>query len=323
MRNETPYLPQEIVRNILARLPVKSLIRFQYVCQDWKNLFKTPCFIAEHLHHSTQQNSLLVTDCYISKCIADTWHLSILNREMQFLEFRNPPIADTFGPLWRTIHSSNGLLCLDLIITNGPYNSFMLWNPAIREVRQVPHFINDFEKSDDASVGFGFSPVVNDYKIVKLSLLDRMVVEVEVYALRTAFWRKVKLGNLEVTTIKSDHGFPCNGSIFWYGLKEYDRIHVIVSFDIAIEVFTLIPFPTESLAFELSPFRLTMYDNKLALCNLCLSVPLVFLLCLFSSSDTTSSVRHFGLLFQWDGGGNWKGSVMRRRVDDGGLEKFA
>ena len=41
MANDAPCLPQEIITNIVVRLPVKSLIRFQCVCKDWKNLFRT------------------------------------------------------------------------------------------------------------------------------------------------------------------------------------------------------------------------------------------------------------------------------------------
>ncbi|XP_028768321.1 F-box/kelch-repeat protein At3g06240-like [Neltuma alba] len=268
MENETPHLPQEIVANILVRLPVKSLIRFQCVCKYWKDLFKTPSFIAEHLHHSTQQNPLLVFDCYSSKCGSNNdknnpWHLSSLNREMQVLEFQNPPIVDPLMRFWRIVHSSNGLFCLELIMADES-DSFWLWNPAIRDVRQVPKSLNHYE-CEDFSVGFGFSLVVNDYKIVKLFIINLLVFQVEVYALTTGFWRKVKFRNLEGISLMSDSGFTYNGSIFWVGLQVGIDPGLIVSFDVAMEVFTLIPFPTKSLFLESYGITFTMYDNKLAL----------------------------------------------------------
>ena len=63
-----PFLPGDVIVNILKRLPAKSLIRFQCVCKDWKNLIKTSSFIQDHLHHSSHQNPSLFL----------RWHNSLL-----------------------------------------------------------------------------------------------------------------------------------------------------------------------------------------------------------------------------------------------------
>ncbi|KAK4254252.1 hypothetical protein QN277_009656 [Acacia crassicarpa] len=39
---DNPYLPPEIIIDILKRLCVKSLLRFRAVCKDWRNLLKSP-----------------------------------------------------------------------------------------------------------------------------------------------------------------------------------------------------------------------------------------------------------------------------------------
>ena len=56
------FIPQEIINNILIRLPVKSLLRFQCVCKHWKTLIKNPSFISHHLHFSILQNPSLIFD---------------------------------------------------------------------------------------------------------------------------------------------------------------------------------------------------------------------------------------------------------------------
>ncbi|XP_028768322.1 F-box/kelch-repeat protein At3g23880-like [Neltuma alba] len=255
-----PYLPQEIITDILLRLPVKSLMRFQCVCKEWKKLFKTPTFIAEHLHHSPKHNSLLF-DCTIYGS-----SLSLLNHKMQVLEFQKPPFIDTptMGS-YRIICSCNGLLCVELIKSE----TLFLWNPGIREVRQVPKALKLLENKY-CCVGFGFTSIVNDYKIVKLfiSWYDDLVHRAEVYSLSTGSWKEVDVGNLEGVIDITGSGFTCKGSIFWFGLKEdgekgSDR-NLIVSFDIAMDDFTLIRMPT------LSPKSsycnsLTLHDNKLAM----------------------------------------------------------
>ncbi|XP_028790613.1 F-box/kelch-repeat protein At3g06240-like [Neltuma alba] len=272
MQKETSYLPPEIITNILVRLTVRYLIQFQCVCKDWKNLLKTPSFIEKHLDHSTQQNPLLAFNCSIYESDDNACHLSLNNRdETEVLEFQNPPIVHLLKASLMLVHSSNGLLCLDLQTIKfhsswlwNPSYSFWLWNPAIREVQQVPQSLDKY-KIDTISVGFGFSPIVNDYKIVKLFLLGALVAEVEVYALRRGCWRKVKFGNLEGIRLVSESGFAWNGSIFWIGLEKESHLGLIVSFDIALEVFTLLPFLTESHALKLYDIMFTTYDNKLAL----------------------------------------------------------
>ncbi|KAI9084710.1 hypothetical protein K1719_033354 [Acacia pycnantha] len=204
MENGTPDLPQDIITSILVRLSVKSLIRFQCVCKDWKNMFKTQSFIAKHLHHSTLQNSLIIADNIISE--GNGWHLRLLNREMQVFEFHNTDIIDPLMPGW--VYSSNGLLCVDL--------------------------------------------------------------RGKVYSLRMGLWRKVEVGNLEGVYGLRLRAFPCNGDIFWIGHKEDMEKHskncldLIVSFDIAKEVFTLIPFPTRTSAYG-SFNTLASYESKLAI----------------------------------------------------------
>ena len=43
------HLPDDIVLNILSRLPVKSLLRFRCVCKTWVSSITTPNFISTHL----------------------------------------------------------------------------------------------------------------------------------------------------------------------------------------------------------------------------------------------------------------------------------
>ncbi|KAK4256135.1 hypothetical protein QN277_009043 [Acacia crassicarpa] len=251
MDGDVPYLPQEIFANILIRLPVKSLIRFQCVCKDWKNLFKTPSFIAEHARHSTQQDSVLLFKSPRYKCKPAC--LCLINRDMQVLEYQTPSVHSC------TIGSSNGLLCLLHVW------SFILWNPATREVFQVPKAPN-INRNVIFYVGFGFSPVVNDYKIVTISL-SRLygdgVYLVHVFSVSTRSWKEVEGGKLKGILAFVTRGFSFDGAIFWFGTGLKGQGRSLLSFDIATESFKLIPIPSSvHVTFE---SRLTKYENKLAL----------------------------------------------------------
>ncbi|XP_028055553.1 F-box/kelch-repeat protein At3g23880-like [Camellia sinensis] len=49
------YLSEELVIEILSRLPVKSLMRFKCVCKTWCSLTTNPSLIAAHLNNNTDR----------------------------------------------------------------------------------------------------------------------------------------------------------------------------------------------------------------------------------------------------------------------------
>ncbi|XP_028755801.1 putative F-box protein At1g32420 [Neltuma alba] len=249
---DTPFLPEEIITNILKRLPVKSLIRFQIVCKHWNNLIKTQSFIADHLHHSTHQNPSLL----IQQIRTNPLCLYLLDCHMQFREVEKAPLISSLVCA-RIIGSSNGLLCLADYRRCPP--SPLLWNPAIREVRQLPITTDHFE--GECLLGFGFSPIINDYKIVRVYELI-VICQVEVYSLSTGSWKDIEFENLGGVSLVS-HAVTVNGVMFWYGLSlemSIGNTYVIVSFDIASEVFRVIPWPASASYSG----KLATYENKLA-----------------------------------------------------------
>ncbi|XP_054777045.1 putative F-box protein At3g16210 [Prosopis cineraria] len=268
MDRDMPFLPEEIIRNILIRLPVKSLTRFQCVCNHWKNLIKTPTFIADHLQHSRLQNPSLLLEW--SGSIPLPGRLRSLDCEMQVREVQNAPLIDSLEGAC-IVSSCNGLLCIEIDECSKP-PSLLLWNPATTEVRRVPRNRNDFIEFDYFVVGFGFSPIVNDYKIVTTYVeFGDEVNGVEVFSLSRGSWEGRDIGNLKGVTLDPET-VTANGAIFWFGWLKLGAegegvVKMIVSFDIAKEVFTLIPMPdlNHDAAFE----RLTFYENKLAvLCGI-------------------------------------------------------
>ncbi|KAI9110461.1 hypothetical protein K1719_018327 [Acacia pycnantha] len=159
--------------------------------------------------------------------------------------------------------SSNGLVCLQL----NESKSLCVWNPAIREVFHVARPLSS-DRRGLSSIGFGFSPIVNDYKIVRLfySIDSRVAHKVEVFALSTRLWKKVEVGKLEcVIPPVHYYGLSFNGAIFWFSfnLEVGKNQYGVVSFDVATEVFTLIPFPSS--ACKSNCYKLATYENKLAM----------------------------------------------------------
>ncbi|KAI9096852.1 hypothetical protein K1719_025835 [Acacia pycnantha] len=256
---DIPYLPPEIIRNILKRLSVKSLFRFQCVSREWRNLFKNQSFIADHLEHSKHQKP-----CLLLQSIDDKdrlWNVYCLDSEMQFWKLQKPLLPDYYKR-GKIVGSINGLLCFQI---NKPkvYPHFLfMWNPATRELKQVPHTIFHYK---DCFLGFGFSPIINDYKIVMTYAPEYKVKlsALKVYSLISDSWKEVKF-RLNYTACVRSQSVTVNGVMFWLGSKvvgeDIDDQKVIVSFDLAVEVLTLIPIP------DPNPLPiLIVYEEKLAI----------------------------------------------------------
>lgn len=59
------FLTEDIIEEILIRLPASSLLRFRSVSKQWRNLLSSPNFILAHLQHASQR-LLLFSDRELS-----------------------------------------------------------------------------------------------------------------------------------------------------------------------------------------------------------------------------------------------------------------
>jgi F-box interacting protein len=246
------FLPGEIVTQILLRLPIKSIITSICVCKTWKSIIQNPTFISTHLHHSTTTNHLLLFS--ISSCSEQIYALHN-DDDNDFTEHtRFDFLVDSFtiNPIFRVVATCNGLVCFSNDRPGyGHPNQFYLWNPCVRKYVKLPYPNVTFEIRDEIfhSIGFGFDPKTNDYKVVRMvSLWDdpdcKDRPKVEVYTLSTGEWRTVT-PVLSPLCILHDCPTPAfvNGALHWIGFRrngDQFRYFVLV-FDLGDEVFREIP----------------------------------------------------------------------------------
>ena len=175
------YLPEEVVLQILCRLPVKSLIRFRCVSKIWNSLITTSAFIDSHLTQSlslpSNSNKLIVSrgDFRTKVEYYEFIHDDNNDSDSSFHHFQNFEFPLSFS-YFKLIVSVNGLFCLC------EKEQIILWNPCIRKFITLP-------KTNSAVInGFGFDARTNDYKVVSIAPKPRPLVEV--YSLKEGAWRK-------------------------------------------------------------------------------------------------------------------------------------
>jgi F-box interacting protein len=252
MRNRE--IPEDLLPEILSRLPVKCLLRFKCVCKSWYALITNPNFITKHLtwatSHKTQRGAIL--NCWdsmgyprVSTLSNETLELSGDVDLEQLFQLRVGGLT-VIGPC-------NGILCLSGCpsLTYGErefddYELLVLWNPATRESKIPSPIHRQLDMPDLTSTfGFGFDPNTNDYKVVRILNFDSQC-EVLVYSLSADSWRMIDSSPKPSYFIRSTF-FPSylNGFHHWWGYERKDNMkhQFLISFDMGNEVFQQLPLP--------------------------------------------------------------------------------
>ncbi|KAB2604882.1 F-box protein CPR30-like [Pyrus ussuriensis x Pyrus communis] len=259
-------IPSGVLANILFRLPVKSLKRFECVCRYWYDLIKDPSFTIQHLHHSKNVNQHFLLQKGIRY-----GHVSLLCLdEISLLSRHRLNLPSVFSEI---LGPCNGIYCFIRLNVEFELDLIALANVSLREFKVVPDLSIAHPHSERQSVklyGFGFDRKTNDYKLVLiLSCTDRKGIEFDckevVYSLRSNSWREIDrtFPYAEVThwpspffkisywpyLLTSDSGTYVNGNSHWlvsdtaHWLANNVIRYIIRYFDMADEVFRWISLP--------------------------------------------------------------------------------
>lgn len=176
-------LPQDVIMDILSRLTVKCLLQLRAVSKTWLSIISNPIFI--NLQYSRAITSPENEDSFIVNCLKgndDTISFLRLHSCRTGLDLSRPYSEDhfTYVPKWFLVGSCNGIICV--LVSKDPAGSkfvmgnYMcqnhetyLWNPATKQSKLLPlPTIQENKNTHISSYGFGFDPMSNDYKVVRV-----------------------------------------------------------------------------------------------------------------------------------------------------------
>ena len=146
------------------------------------------------------------------------------------------------------VGTCNGLFCLsdDKLSYS---NRLCLWNPCVRKLvyLPIPNVTYTAHSGFDATIGFGFDPKTNDYKVVKLVTLQDGLdlkhsrIEAEIYSLPTTKWRMLSASLVPKCTMsRCEPQTFVNGALHWVAFRRVvdDNLqHFVLVFDLGNEVF--------------------------------------------------------------------------------------
>ncbi|XP_039683334.1 F-box/kelch-repeat protein At5g15710 isoform X2 [Medicago truncatula] len=151
-------LPDEVMAEILSRLPVRSLMQIKCVCKSWNTIISDPKFIKMHLNRSARNPNFSVVS-YETPSFDDDDHRFVPFPAGSLLD--NPHITFPKDPYYllhdkdcrEVIGSCNGLVCL---LGTETYTKLML-PPGAEESTHSSNvcvlmnslcFSHDFNKTD-------------------------------------------------------------------------------------------------------------------------------------------------------------------------------
>ncbi|XP_074277235.1 F-box/kelch-repeat protein At3g06240-like [Silene latifolia] len=256
-------LPTEISTNILHRLPVKTLIKCTILSKSFLSSITSHDFISDHIAQHANSHLLLR---YFTHDKQEMYHLD--PDDDTFSGFQTQGLLVPFlaypKQCFTVVGCINGVLCL-VNDYQQEGTLIILWNPSIRKFVHLPRPIFVFDKigAYTSVCGFGFDPISDDYKVVRLVERDTgygvsSQTLVEVYSLKSGCWRVIVKG--PCYDIK-DHrcGYTprfINGSVYWLGkpyVASYNET-VLLKFDMSTESFETIQLPRD---LKLAEFRFT------------------------------------------------------------------
>ncbi|KAI3509834.1 hypothetical protein L1887_25357 [Cichorium endivia] len=239
------YVCQELIVEIFKRLPPKSLLQFRSLSKSLCSYISSPDFINKHTYQSPQKILFAHVN---SDNIVYTLHGEdelplCLCPERGYIDITTTASLPR-KPAFRIVGSCNGTFCLRT------EKHLILWNPSIRRKLNVPECecpeIPVSERSF-ARFGFGFDPISDDYKIVRVSYAK---VGSYVYAVKTGTWSEISSPKPRFS-FGIGNAFLFNGVLHWVVyVHDYDKEsqynnlpYYILTFDLSTHVFGIILLP--------------------------------------------------------------------------------
>ncbi|KAL6202131.1 hypothetical protein ACLB2K_025842 [Fragaria x ananassa] len=234
------YFHQEIILDILIRLPIKSLIKCTSVCKSWKFLIQNPSFIDSH--HSPRiicdeqsGTHLLLVQSVCSKRFCRLFDRDFViceKEDLYSLYFDNHAFDEYCKIEWPS--------GLEEIMLNS-------WYRVIGTCIGLVCLVDDL-----GCHGFGYDAVGNDYKVVRLVTLSDQCQNFhewptlfQVYSLVTGSWSRLRSDLPLCQVLGCQSQAFVNGAFHWCAIRQTNDAFnfFVLAFDLGSELFREIMFP--------------------------------------------------------------------------------
>ncbi|KAK9907131.1 hypothetical protein M0R45_002376 [Rubus argutus] len=204
-----PHLPLEVITEILANLPVKSLLKYRLVCKSWCSLISSPQFVRKHLSSNISNPKRIIQLTPGQDLMFYSLHESIVVYERLKVQ---KSLSGSKTQIFIASIIRNSMLSVSwvLVMVCDDYKVLTLLPP---------------EKS------------IENYK-------DFRGHKSMMYSLRTNSWRRIQDFPLDISyRLVYKSATFVNGALHWMASPGSSITTVIVSLDLASETYMEVPQP--------------------------------------------------------------------------------
>ncbi|XWS47348.1 hypothetical protein CRYUN_Cryun14cG0144800 [Craigia yunnanensis] len=237
------HLPQDVVLDILSRLPITTLVQSKSVCRAWRSIIQGSLLANKHLSHMAENDPSIIFQSH--------WPI---HNQYYFVDFaaytegnkilKKISVSTKHANL---VGSCNGLLCFC------SSSRIHICNPLTNDSIELPKLSRN--PGEVGSLGFGFSATTKEYKLVeivykrkrhrispRLAASNSFQTEVRILTLGDSSWRS--LGMVPYRFIRQPSQVIVSGRLHWISQpRKYNMGNQFISFDLTAEQFQEVPKP--------------------------------------------------------------------------------
>ncbi|KAJ4838867.1 hypothetical protein Tsubulata_010903 [Turnera subulata] len=237
-----PVFPVEIFCEILARLPVESILRCRSVCRSWLSMIRSSFFINLQQNISNDKPPQFIVQSQSSADMNNLYLLDMGRCKLREIRLENIELRTRFKlqlPGLEIRCSCDGLLCM---ASDQKLDPIFICNPITRECVILPlSRLKSFVVSHQ--IGFGFDKLSQKYKIIReyRTSNNKNESQFQIITLGESSWRQLNPPpNVSVSQL--DAAVFWNGSLHWV-VDFKTGNESILALDLSDEKFHTIPFP--------------------------------------------------------------------------------
>ncbi|KAL0847844.1 hypothetical protein Bca101_021091 [Brassica carinata] len=242
---DLPELPEEVLMQILARLPANLLMQFKCVSRRWYSMISSPYFANLFLkvQSSMPRERRLFMYLVDKDGHGDYALLSQLIRNLKANVFQLGEYVTIPGMGGCLVNALRGLMCCRI------GTSVRICNLTTKQHVELPIVVSSISGDDFKMWNhFGYDPVQEEYKVISVTweMTQERVVRSEYHVLVLgpgASWRRI---NQSLAPHRPcSQGISMDG-VLYYGAWTGENTFVVVSFNMRSEKFNLIKLPLQA-----------------------------------------------------------------------------
>ncbi|KAK6158522.1 hypothetical protein DH2020_005836 [Rehmannia glutinosa] len=259
-------LPNDLIKEILVRLPLKDILSYKCVCREWYMLISNPNFTTYYAQHSP------FTTIFLDQYHFCTKSLSLLefSPNGDFTQIRIKPKIPEFQDI-----NSNGVTIIGscdgwLFLLYHAYRPCYLDDRVIDKIyfcnplfERCVEIAQDRSPWGDLDYKVGYIPSTNNYKLLRILYNRNRVEEAKIFTIGVdKDWRIVE-DPFTFWEPGSDYEGVCfNGAYHW--VTDNENLDNICTFDLLEEKCSAIPNPPGLLPFSSENVKLTILSDRLS-----------------------------------------------------------